>query len=291
MLMMAGQKGNTMEPKLIKIDRNGSKHYEGLIPCDRCGGHGYYAIGVCNNQPVLSPHDGGVCYQCGGSGKIMSTWIERTPEYQAKLDAKRRAKEAAKQAELEAEADKRRAEWLSKNGFTPEGVTYLFLGDTYAAKDRIKELGGKYAGCGWHIDHEVEGFSFLRATKDEILDPTYWGYEYKDIDFDQMRREAYDKLSGVAKPEYIGTVGERIKIEAKYIRSASWDVRFAGGMWGTATQYLHTFHDKSGNVLVWKTSSPIGVSEGTDLTLAGTVKEHSEYKGQKQTVLTRCSCK
>lgn len=95
--------------KLIKIDRNGSKHYEGMVPCDRCGGHGYYAIGVHNGQPVLSPHDGGVCWKCGGKGQILSTWIERTPEYQAKLDARRAAKQAAEQARIEAERAEREA--------------------------------------------------------------------------------------------------------------------------------------------------------------------------------------
>lgn len=98
-----------MEAKLIKIDRNGSKHYEGAIICDRCGGKGYYAIGVHNMQPVLSPHDGGVCWKCLGAGKVMGKWIERTPEYQAKLDAKRQAKWAAEQAKRDAERAEREA--------------------------------------------------------------------------------------------------------------------------------------------------------------------------------------
>lgn len=103
-----------MQAKLIKIDRNGSKHYEGLVQCDRCGGKGYYAIGVHNNQPVLSPYDGGMCWKCCGAGKVMGKWIERTPEYQAKLDAKRQAKwaaieEAAKREREEREAAERAA--------------------------------------------------------------------------------------------------------------------------------------------------------------------------------------
>ena len=99
-----------MEPKLIKIDRNGSKHYEGLITCDRCGGRGLYAIGVHNGQPVITSVDGGICHKCLGKGKVLSKWIERTPEYQAKLDAKREAKWAKIRAEQEAEYEKRRAE-------------------------------------------------------------------------------------------------------------------------------------------------------------------------------------
>lgn len=88
---------------LIKIDRNGSKHYEGDVTCPRCSGKGYYVIGVCNGHPVLSPWDEGVCWQCNGTGKIHGKWIERTPEYQAKLDARRQAKREAEEARIAAE--------------------------------------------------------------------------------------------------------------------------------------------------------------------------------------------
>lgn len=95
---------------LIKIDRNGSKHYEGMVECDRCGGHGLYAIGTLNGKPWISPVDSGICWKCLGTGKVHSKWIERTPEYQAKLDAKRQAKREAEQAKWEAERAEREAE-------------------------------------------------------------------------------------------------------------------------------------------------------------------------------------
>lgn len=96
--------------RLVKIDRNGSKHFEGNIVCDRCGGAGYYVMGMNNGCAVLSPRDGGVCWKCHGTGTVFGKWIERTPEYQAKLDAKREAKAKAKQAEWEANAAARAAE-------------------------------------------------------------------------------------------------------------------------------------------------------------------------------------
>ena len=83
-----------MENKIyIRTDRNGTKYYEGDVPCPRCGGHGFYAIGVLNNAPVLSPHNHGVCYQCLGSGKIRGTIKEYTPEYKEKLIEKRLKKQ------------------------------------------------------------------------------------------------------------------------------------------------------------------------------------------------------
>ena len=100
--------------KLIKIDRNGSKHYEGLVECDRCQGRGWYAIGVHNNQLVPSHVDNAVCWKCHGKGKVRGKWIERTPEYQAKLDAKREAKRAKELAECEAKNKEREAEEARK---------------------------------------------------------------------------------------------------------------------------------------------------------------------------------
>ena len=92
-----------LTPTLIKIDRNGSKHYEGDIKCDRCGGSGIYAWCVRNGVVVPTIVDNGVCHKCNGTGVVHSKWIERTAEYQAKLDAKRNAKHEAERAKIEAE--------------------------------------------------------------------------------------------------------------------------------------------------------------------------------------------
>ena len=94
---------------------------------------------------------------------------------------------------------------------------------------------------------------------------------------------------------YIGEIGKRIKVEVTYKKSFSYvDHKF--GYYGT-THYIHTFEDAEGNVLVWKTTNPVEyikndcfefATEGSVVELTGTVKEHSEYKDQPQTVATRC---
>lgn len=85
--------------RLIKIDRNGSKHFEGYVQCDRCGGTGTYVWGAIING---CPQYAGVCFKCGGAGKVWGKWIERTPEHQAKLDARRKARHEKEQAERRA---------------------------------------------------------------------------------------------------------------------------------------------------------------------------------------------
>lgn len=62
-------------------------------------------------------------------------------------------------------------------------------------------------------------------------------------------------------------------------------------------RHIYTFADEEGNCIVWKTANPLGIwgddnkwveaEIGCKVTLKATVKEHSEYKGVKQTVVTR----
>jgi len=100
--------------ELIKIDRNGTKYYEGMITCDRCGGKGIYFIGVCNGQLVPSWVDRGVCFKCGGLGKVHGKWKEYTPEYAEKLEARRRAKAEAQAKAFAEEEAQREAERKAK---------------------------------------------------------------------------------------------------------------------------------------------------------------------------------
>lgn len=205
--------------KIIKIDRNGSKHYEGLVECDRCSGKGYYVIGVHNMQPVLSPLDGGVCWKCNGAGKVFGKWIERTPEYQAKLDAKREAKLEAK-----------RAEWAAEQA-------------------RI----------------EAE-----RAAE-------------------RARREAEEARIAALKAisQHVGQIGDKVEIQATYLRSGSWEQRSFRGF-GTDLVFCHSFKDEAGNVFTWKTQKGVSLEPGQPVLVKGTVKQHTEYKDEKQTELTRC---
>ena len=44
--------------KLVRIDKNGSKHFEGYIPCDRCGGE----TGLASPEGLLT--SGYICPKC-----------------------------------------------------------------------------------------------------------------------------------------------------------------------------------------------------------------------------------
>lgn len=202
---------------LIKIDKNGSKHYEGLVKCDRCGGQGSW---------IGWRATGMTCWKCGGTGQMFSKWIERTPEYQAKLDARREARQEKKLAEA-------RAKWEAEEAL------------------RQAELEAK------RIANEAE----------------------------EARIKAQKAIS-----QHVGQIGEKLDLEVTFDHTAWFECAAFHGF-GTEIRYIHTFKDDAGNVLIWKTSTGLGdinPQEGERVRLRGAVKEHNEYKDEKQTVLTRC---
>ena len=284
------------ELQYFKTDKNGTRYYYDWT-CPRCGG-----AGGSDNWA----YTGWTCYECGGTGKALKPQIvkEYTEEYRAILDernAKRHAKENAEReakAEQQLEADK--AKFLEKNGFNKDGYTYIFLGDTYPIKDKIKSAGGKFDyTLGWHIDHEVNGFQFMPVHIDEVADVAYFhGYTYKDgasADIEKRAKEEYTKMNNITPSEWVGEVGDKVQIEAVLVIEGSFESYFG---YRPTTTYVYTFTDDDDNDFVWKTSSwdnmtwgshPAPILEiGDRAIITGTIKEHSEYKGEKQTVLTRC---
>jgi len=103
-------------------------------------------------------------------------------------------------------------------------------------------------------------------------------------------RETTAKAEKEAKKpsEYVGEVGKRLKgLTLTLVKITS----LGKGEFGM--RYLYRFVDINENVLVWFTGNVVDADtrewfENTVYTGAVSVKEHSEYKGTKQTVVTRC---
>lgn len=95
----------------------------------------------------------------------------------------------------------------------------------------------------------------------------------KQIENEQHRNE----MKG--QSDYIGSVGEKIAVDVKEAKLVtSWETLYG---W----THLYKFVTTDNNVLVWYASRAY---EGEPTRITGTVKDHKEYDGEKQTVLTRC---
>ena len=86
-----------------------------------------------------------------------------------------------------------------------------------------------------------------------------------------------------ADSDFVGTVGERVRdMVVTFEDEFSFD-----GYYGTT--YVLIFRDADGNAIKWMTSSPsINACEGDTVVMTATIKEHSSYNGEKQTLVTRC---
>jgi hypothetical protein len=80
--------------------------------------------------------------------------------------------------------------------------------------------------------------------------------------------------------EHQGTVGEPLTVSGSLVFS-----RECHGYYGTS--YLYKFASPKGTV-VWFASRDQDLATGDAVTLTGRVKKHDSYKGERQTVLTRC---
>lgn len=123
-------------------------------------------------------------------------------------------------------------------------------------------------------------FGFLAS-----LIPAYRKSEYKRL------RDNNNKESN-----YVGNVGDKLSVKVTYVNTFSYDTNFG-------TTNIHLFMDDNGNIFKWSTNSRLDftvkdnhanysqwyyLDKGATIQLSGKIKEHSEYRNQKQTVLTRC---
>lgn len=265
---------------LYKTDKNGTKYYHCTDRCPRCGGTGIVEIYIRVN--------GGECFECWGAGVIEWDEKEYTPEYEAKLEAQRQKREAKRIAKLEAELPAKQAAWLTKEGFDQNGTTYIFLGKTYGIKEELKALGAKFDyKLGWHIDHKVDNYQTLEFNiMNYLVKDMFNGYDYdrnfvSNFDLEILKKTEYNKLNNIKASEYVGEIKDKVDVNVTLKFYANFDSQFG-------TQTLYSFVDDDHNIYVWKTSTWLDLEKETKVNLKGTVKDHCEYRGDKQTVLTRC---
>lgn len=281
---------------LVREDKNGTKYYHCTDRCFKCGGTGMIEI--------YRPINGGECFDCGGSG--IAEWEEKeyTPEYEEKLRVQREKREAKKIAKEKEQAAEKNAEFFQRNGFNPEGKTYFVLGNTFEIKEELKAQGAKWDNLSrhWHMSTIPEGRDCFEVSVDEMYLTNVAGvYDWRNwigfaeaenngmVHYANKIAEAENSLKAQkSTSQYVGEVGERLDVTLTYVHTTTWENGYGGWLNHESVTCLHTFKDEQGNVFVWKTANFIEADYGTKLQVKGTVKEHSEYKGIKQTVLTRC---
>ena len=80
--------------------------------------------------------------------------------------------------------------------------------------------------------------------------------------------------------KFIGEIGERVELVLTVDKVIDLENAFGSSK-------MHIMHDNEGNAVIWTTSARSWAA-GSQRLVRGTIKDHRVYKGDKQTILTRC---
>lgn len=262
---------------LEKTDKNGTQYW-GDDTCQRCGGRG---------GAEAWRFTGYTCYECGGMGTSKPHFHKvYTPEYAEILRKKQEVREAKRMAEMTAkrtaEASEKNAKFM-ENFFGLSSVA-MITENSYGITETLKE-----EGC--HFIPKLTAWVAKETTRQHItisIPAITLFNEYGELEFaDYDVVKAYIDLMKLSQSTttYVGTVGERLTLNLTVSNVYKFVGQAYGRPWMTETTFINKMVDSEGNVFVWKTTS--GSLTG-NVTLKATVKEHTEYNGEKQTILTRC---
>lgn len=84
------------------------------------------------------------------------------------------------------------------------------------------------------------------------------------------------------KSRHVGQIGDRVEMDVDLVHRVTYNNRFTGEL-----AYIYMLKDIDGNRLKWFTGVELDAAVGDILHIRGTVKDHVEYNGAEETVLTR----
>lgn len=164
-----------------------------------------------------------------------------------------------------------------------KGYITIFTGDVGPEDEFFQRSNARYCTrWGWYVISEEE----VPINLPFGVEPVKLAWESVGTGDGKLRDEStirsavdtliYNESSSV----FVGTIGERLELDVVVDKVVHLENNY-----GTTNMYL--FSDVAGNVYKWVTQSK-NWAEGSQHRIRGTVKDHKNYKGTNQTVLTRC---
>ena len=260
--------------KLIKryVDEKGREWGTYKIECPNCEGKGFL-----NRRDWVMTDNEGRCFKCMGAGYIIKdkrilTEKEKIQREKAKI--RREEKKEAERLEKIKAAEEKKQEEINNNPYT-----FICIDkDSYKKKEIRKENGYKWRCGKWIGTEKVEGIELLQVKTADIVSDTL------KLEYDAEKVALAIEKHNTENSSYAGTIGEKIKQEVILTK----ELYFSNNYGYNTGTYIYIMKNEQGNVLVWKTSKCLGIDEGEQFTIAGTIKEYNTYNGVKQTILTRC---
>lgn len=163
------------------------------------------------------------------------------------------------------------------------GYTYIAVGDTYSIKEELKKAGAKFSKeLGWSFKEDPVKFKTVKIELDSIAHKSDKGIYHLNENTPELIKSMQQMFIEPTNSEWVGNVGDKITVLCILK-----DTHQFQGAFGLTTVF--TFSDENENSIVWMTTKSIPLSVGDECALKGTIKAHNTFRGDKQTILTRCS--
>lgn len=194
------------------------------------------------------------CVNKTGDAGLMTETVKVKKAHEKAIRAEKSAKKKADiKAQREAELKEKQDAFILEN---PKEVHYLFEN-----KDKNFFLGSLYS-----------------AFKQ-------WG-NLTPGQLNALRKNVEQENAPMLPSNHQGNIGERIKVAVKVTRIATVPCR-GFGYGDRLSLDIITLQDAAGNIFVVKTKTYLDINVSDEINITGTIKEHSEYKGIKQTIIQR----
>lgn len=182
--------------------------------------------------------------------------------------------------------EKKYSEWLLKNGFNKEEITYIVLGDSYSIKNELKAVGFIYSQTlRWH-GPEPQGYDCIPVKVTDCFEKMAWGVPQEK----PSAKEDIKRLIQQTRPvvneeyEYYLEIKDRFyNLPVTLDKIATFD-----GYYGRT--YVYNFiHGPY--VFTWFTTKQLEYNINDTVSLTATIKDHGEYQGQKINYINRAIVK
>lgn len=144
-------------------------------------------------------------------------------------------------------------------------INYILAYDTTKETEHLQEF--------YNNLQNILKYEYCKFKDVSILATTFVVYDMLKA---KEEKEKNNKIS-----QHIGNIGDKIEIELTL-----------ESIYGYNTQYgyihINLYKDAQGNVYKWSSKNILELEKGEFKKVKATIKNHEEYKGQKQTVITRC---
>lgn len=209
--------------------------------------------------------------------------------------------------------------WLKGHGYVSKSAAYdrgleptiSVIESSYTGEPNLTVPKEEYPAIEKEVNAIIEHFknhpekgsndyigNCAEIAKSLYMDWKFGGYAVSMIPTYYREMEQKAKQDADSQSEYVGKVGERKEFELYFADWKCFETAYG-------VMQIYKLKDKNGNVFIWKTASGslydkndialtsnqlrMDTYENELIKLRGRIKEHKEYRGVKQTVLTRCT--